>query len=277
MKNIRSLLNQYNNIKIMNYNDYDSSVDMNDCIFLFPNSLTKDELLNKVSSGQMSCLINCNGSNFKSELLTAIKIKAHPKEFIYEPTSFLFNKEYKEKTLVFNQSTNKTHLFKIIEEFLDETNSRLVKDNSRILFEELFMNSVFDAPKEANSRRIEIPQQDAEMTIAFDNSKVVISCLDRYGLLNTRKFIQRINKIITQGTDELINFDPKKGGAGIGSSLIYRYSSTLCIVVDQNQASRVTVTIPLKMSFKKFESLKKNLQIIEINSWEESYGKQRKA
>lgn len=276
MKNIRALLNQYSHLKLINYTDFDNSETNENNIFLYPNTLSKVEILNKVSSSQMSCLINCNGINFKSELATAINIKANPSEFIKNPLQALFQKTHFSLKLNFNRDSNKNNLINEIELFLGATHSRLVTENSRILFEELYMNALFDAPKEAQLKGLNIPALDAEMIIAYDDSKVIISCLDHYGLLDTKSFMQRISKIISLGTNQTMNFDRNKGGAGIGSSLIYRYSSTLCLVVDKNQYTRVTVTIPLKMSHKKFETLKKNIQIIELNTLEETHGKQRK-
>jgi hypothetical protein len=151
-----------------------------------------------------------------------------------------------------------------IEPFLETNGSRLVMDHAKVIFEELFMNAVYDAPAEAKKLGLDTKKKRCDFTVAYNKDKVIISCSDAYGSLDPLKMLTRMRDIYTHGTKNIINLGQNKGGAGIGCSLLHHYSSSMVIAVMRGVRTRVTCTIPLRTGQKNFHLLGKNLQIINL-------------
>lgn len=277
MNNLSFLLDRFPKLSLLNIEDLKKNSNANPQSSVFySNHWSEEESLKFIISGKGQCLLQKNAFNYKTELYTALSIQNNPLHFLKNPLESLFQGEFKALNLTFNNKSTKDNLLKSAESFLTEINSLFVHENSRIIIEELSMNAIIDAPKEALKKGYDSLPKNSELILAFDQDKLVISCLDHYGALNPLHFIEKIYNINSQGVSNNLNLNPSKGGAGIGCFLLYRYSGTLCIVVDPGKATRVTTTIPLKISQRKFELLEKNLQVIAIDSMEAENGKQRK-
>jgi len=245
--------------------------------FIYSDAWKENEVLGLASTGQYPCLLNSNSPFFESHLRSSLLIQTNPSEFLTNPLPFLFQNEPLSLTLSFQKKSDKLEMMKQFEAFVSLTKSQLALDNVRILFQELFMNALYDAPNEAKKLGFAADKKSRQMLFAFDSDKLIISCFDPYGSLDPLSLIKRIEKIIHSNTTQMINFDPNKGGAGIGCSLLYRYSSHLSLVVEEGKRTRVTCTIPLKMSQRKFELLEKNIQYIKMTKSGGVYEKQRNA
>ena len=223
-------------------------------------------ILEIASEGTFQHFLNSQNRNYPSELHSALKILAQPEEFISNPFSALFETKPKSLHLRFSEPNDKAPMISKIDVFVKALGSTMITDHLRVLFEELFMNAVFDAPEEAKKMGLIDPktQKVSEMIIAFDNDKINISCRDPYGSLNTHKLIKRMSDIEKSGTADIINLGQRPGGAGIGCSLLHRYSSSIVVAVIPGQVTMVTCSIPLRTSLKNFLLTGKNLQIINL-------------
>lgn len=233
-------------------------------VLLYSDSWREEDLLHLAAEGNVQTFLSTNSKNFDDELLSALMIHNNPKEFLYNPLPYLFRGRPNALFLIFNRKEDKKNLISMLDNFMVQTNSKSVQDHARIIFEELFMNAVFDAPNEAQKLGLTIKRRSCDFTFACDQQKLIISCFDPYGSLDVLKLMTRIRDIRLNGTKDIINMNNRIGGAGIGCSLLYHYSTTLVAVVEKGAGTRVTCTIPLKVSQRAFWNLGKNLQVFDI-------------
>jgi len=283
MNRFKSLLNKFQNIKLTDVKDIPNS-ELNtksdlppQPIIVHSSNWELKQMLSLAATGRFQCYMNTASLLAESELLSSLNIQTNPIAFIKNPLPFWFQENARTLILPFQKKSDKLELLKQFEPFVELTGSRLVQENSQILFQELFMNATLDAPREAKKLGINPNKKGGQFIFAYDHEKFIISCLDPLGALDPLSMVQRIHHILSKDNTSIINFDSKRGGAGIGCSLLFRYSSTLSIVVEEGQGTRVSCTIPLKIGQKKFDLLEKNLQFIKIPSEGGQYEKQRHA
>lgn len=272
MRNVKSLLQQYAHIRLVEYSERNATGVVPKHVILYSNAWPEGQILELAAEGEFQSFINSNNRNFDSEIFTALKVHDNPEAFLNNPLAALFKNAPTTLLLPFQRKEDKPELTRQIEPFLQKTGSRIVQEHSRILFEELFMNAVFDAPAEAKRQGLIPRKKQCEFLLAYDSEKLIISCLDTFGALSPLSLVTRMRDIFNHGTKDIINLGQRKGGAGIGCSLLYHYSSSMIIAVALGYATRVTCTIPLRISQKGFHSLGKNLQIINLKISGGKYG-----
>lgn len=252
------------------------SSNLNPAAIVHSNHWAQNQMLELAASGLHHCFLNTLSPLVESELYSSLKIESNPLDFLSNPLPFWFRNKPETLVLSFKKKTDKLEMMRQMEPFIERTGSRLVQEHVRILFQELFMNAIFDAPRAGKTKGISASKKGCEIILAYDHEKFVISCTDHYGALDPLLMVKRIKDLLLAESTKVVNFDRKIGGAGIGSSLLFRYSSTLSIVVAEEKCTRVSCTVPLKMSQKKFNLLEKNLHYIKI-SMGGNYEKQRNA
>lgn len=273
MKQLKNLLEQFSSIQLVDFNkNLLQRPDPSNTI-LFSDCWPEAKILELAAEGEYTTFLNSNNRNFESELFTALKVLHSPEAFLTHPLPALFPKAPNTLTVPFMKKEDKPGVIVQMEPFLLQTGSRIVQEHARILFEELFMNAVFDAPSEAKKLGLHSKKQPCEFIFAYDQEKLAISCFDGYGSLNPSKLATRMSDIYNYGTKNIINLGQRKGGAGIGCSLLHHYSSSMIIAVQRGVGTRVTCFIPLKISQKNFYNLGKNLQIINIEASGGNHGK----
>lgn len=272
-KKYAHLLSPYANIKLVEYHPpMDNNLEPAQTILYSP-AWPEGAILELAAQGHFQTFLNSQNKNFEDALLTALKVQNDPGSFLRNPLWGLFQNAHTSLSLPFLKPEDKQTLLDQVDPFVKQIGSILVSENTRILFEELFMNAVFDAPTEAKNRGFSKTNHQCQMTLAFDEAKMTITCFDSYGSLPTNKLIKRMRDIEQKGTKEVINLGDLPGGAGIGCSLLHRYSSSLIIVVKKGEGSLVSCSIPLKTSLRGFGSLGKNLQVINIHPSGGQHGK----
>lgn len=255
----------FSEINLIEYDaQIESAVSLGSTI-LYSARWPQGKILDLAVEGCYQTFLNSQNSSFEEDLLSAMKIQKDPEGFLKNPLESLFKQPTSSLVLNFNKKEDKQALFSKIDAFLGTSCSQFARDNITALFEELFMNSIYDAPAEAAKSGVSIQSPSCQMFIGIDDSKVTITCVDGYGSLTSKKMIKRISDIEKNGTKDIINLGQRAGGAGIGCSLMYNNSSSIVIVVKSGLATSVSCTVPLKMSQRKFLSLGKNLQIINIS------------
>ncbi len=273
MKKLKALIDRFANIQLVDLNKSQNQVHDPTTTILFSDCWPDGKILEMAAEGNFTTFLNSNNRNFESELLTALKVMDDPKGFLTNPLPCLFNETPNTLTIPFTKKEDKPTIIAKMDSFLNQTGSRIVQEHARILFEELFMNAVFDAPAEAKKLGLNSKKQRCEFNFAFDGEKLAISCFDGYGSLNPLKIAERMRDIHNHGTKNIINLGQRKGGAGIGCSLLHHYSSSMIIAVERGVGTRVTCFIPLKISQKNFYNLGKNLQIINLDESGGKHGK----
>lgn len=132
------------------------------------------------------------------------------------------------------------------------------------VFEELFMNAVIDAPREALALRgtDEVPGPSA-MSLTYRGNRVCLSCRDPYGTLRIPKFLGRMDQVYAEGAGQVINLHSERGGAGLGCVLLFEHSSVLALGVEPGHATVVSCVIPTGLNHRQKDSVRKSLHWIE--------------
>lgn len=270
---VKNLLSKFKNFQLLPWTPSLSAITQSidtERTILSQEQWTDAELLTLAAEGEFHSFINTNHPHFHEDLEAMLKVQSDPKAYLTNPIPALFAKTPNTLFLLFNKKEDKPHLIHFLDQFLKQTKSKAIETNARLLFEELFMNAIYDAPMEAKKLNMAKKSQHNELYVAFDTNKFMISCFDPYGSLNVEKLLNRMRDIVAYGTKDMINMNQQKGGAGIGCSLLFRYSSGLIITVEPGMGTRVTCLLPLRMSQKQFSILGKNLQAFTITKGQDN-------
>lgn len=157
----------------------------------------------------------------------------------------------------FTALTNREELIHKICEFclLDPTSSRATRAVE--VMEELIMNAQINAPL---LRQGSISARSF-IKVEYSDKLMAISAVDYYGSLDWKKFLKKIENGLALGLDKALNFG--RGGAGIGSTIIFRNCDSLFLGVIPSKKTRVSVIMPYKAADKKYENIQKSIHIIE--------------
>lgn len=171
---------------------------------------------------------------------------------------------------------NEPHEKEMVLEKLEEFIGRFCKRQSiiadiRLAADELITNSLFNAPYvnmensnsnvERDSSKISIdPLKKPHIFAGHDQNRVIIGCTDFYGRLNITKLIERIKMCYVNNPGEMINYE--KGGAGIGSYMIFDSCMSYYVAVDPGVTTTLCCAFPINMSAKERNEVPKNVHII---------------
>lgn len=157
----------------------------------------------------------------------------------------------------FTALTNRQDLINKVCEFclLDPAGSRATRAVE--VLEELIMNAQINAPL---LRQGSISARSF-VKIEYSDKLLAISVFDYYGSLDWKKFLKKIENGLALGLDKALNFG--RGGAGIGSTIIFRNCDSLFLGVIPSKKTRVSVIMPYKAAEKKYENIQKSIHIIE--------------
>lgn len=217
--------------------------------------------LQHIVESKCTALVHKENPDYLEDFKRSARISENPQDYFHKPERLIFETPARIVKVPFQNTVDKGTALTEVDNYCNLLNSPFLTESLQALFEELFMNAVFDAPREAGSQEDPFP---AELMIADDGNTLVISCLDRYGSLKTEKLFNRMLLIEKQGAGQVMNMDSALGGAGIGCSIIFGCSASLIVGVTPGKYTRVSCIIPLKTSRKKFGLLKKNIQIVKI-------------
>lgn len=124
--------------------------------------------------------------------------------------------------------------------------------------EELIMNAQITAPMQKQS----IIPRPCDLKVERKGNLLAISAIDYYGTLAVDKFLKRIENAFSVGLGSSINFG--RGGAGLGSSIIYKFSESIFIGCILDQCTRVSVVMPFNKSEKIFSTIQKSIHVIKL-------------
>jgi len=126
------------------------------------------------------------------------------------------------------------------------------------VIEELIMNAQITAPLQ----RQNVTPKNIDLKIEKKNDLIAISAIDYYGTLGIDKFLKRVENAFTVGLGQSINFG--RGGAGLGSSIIYKYAESIYLGCITEQCTRVSIIMPFNKSEKVFSTIQKSIHVIKL-------------
>ncbi len=224
---------------------------------LFEDGLTDGQLLEYVMYRHYRSIFQNSFQPAADKLELLKKISSNKRQFFSLDFNLLEDGSANQ-TFIFNRQTAREELLSKVCKFIniDPESNRATRILQTV--EELVMNVQITAPIVKNS----VDLSASTLKVEYADHFLAISAFDDYGSLDCKKFLKKVESALALGLDKSINFG--KGGAGIGSSLIFRNCDSLFLGVHANRKTRVSVIMPLNVTEKKFDGLQRSINIIEL-------------
>ncbi|MFN7728471.1 MAG: hypothetical protein ACK5P7_04890, partial [Bdellovibrio sp.] len=190
-------------------------------------------------------------------------LRNEPDKYFVEPLRVLMAKGKGHQKVFVQDVSQKDKVRKKIETFATKNGNQGCVESTIALFEEMFMNAMIDAPKEA--RKIGIQKAPkATFHLAFDSRRLGIACEDPFGSLDLSKLLGRMHDVYAKGAGQTINLH-EPGGAGLGCVLMLEHCALLAFGVDRARKTIVSALLHRNLSHKRRDEVKKSLHLISAD------------
>lgn len=223
---------------------------------LFEDQLTDSQLVELVMYRQLKHIVQNSVQSAKEKLQFIENIQKEPNRF-FDLDFNLLEEGSAVEIFEFSQTTNRQELIEKVCQFclLDPKSARAIRPIQ--VMEELIMNAQVNAPQ----LRPGGLAAKAYIKVEYSDTLLAISVFDYYGTLDIKKFFKKVENVLALGLEKALNFG--RGGAGIGSTIVFKNSDSLYIGVLPFKKTRVSITMPYKAADKKFENLQRSIHVIE--------------
>lgn len=229
-------------------------------------------------------LIHPDSKGFDKELKASAKLALNPRVILDYPVSTVLSpseagpeaeKKLSLLNIDFSQAREKHNILERLDETVSElTQSVSLKADIITVADELLTNAIFNAPfvdmvnsesgaPRANPNVGMSDGKSGEFFCGADEDRIVIGCRDPYGRLNVRKLLEKVRKCYETSVAENMNMT-SRGGAGIGSYMIFNSSTSYFVVVDEERITLVCSVLPIKGSSRARQEAPKNLHYVVI-------------
>ena len=224
---------------------------------LFENGLTDSQLIEYVLYKNYKSILQ-NSFQPATEKLKLIKRLSASRNQFFSLEFNLLEEGVKTVTLTFGRQTSREEIQAEVCDFIGMSaeSSRASKILQTI--EELITN----VQVASANMKTAAGQALSHLKLECSNSIIAISTFDDCGSLDSKKFLKKIESGLALGLDKSINFG--KGGAGLGSSYIFKNCDSLLLGVNANKKTRVSVIMPYNVTERKFDDLQRSVHIIDI-------------
>jgi hypothetical protein len=263
--NIEYLETQFKNIYLIEKgctpikNKLSSSILVNE-------DLENCDVINQINQNKYTAILNKRSPYYIRDVIRTSKIIDNPDIYFKDPLKLVFEEIPRSFRINFNKKEDKQRIITEAVKFFQEIRSSMALEAIYAVIEELFMNSIYDAAREAKKFNLPINVKDSELMISHDSELIIISCIDYYGSLNIQKFLNRMQLVSNNGSGNSINMDAEKGGAGIGCYILFNHCLDLVIGVNHGKCTRFTCIFPFRMGQRNFSSITKSIQIVDFKS-----------
>lgn len=246
----------------------------------FTDKKSPEEVISFVLKNQKRHLVQESNLFLKDEINAAAQMIYAPKKFLEFPLMTLFHSEgsteneLRQFQFPFNSNGQKFDLLKKFEKFFNGISDSLaVLHDASLIIDELFTNAMYNAPfnnlentasgKKRDESEFEMEDgRSGKIFASVHANRMVIGCEDPYGTLNVKKILQRIQSCLVLGADKMISFE--KGGAGIGSYLLFMSSVSLYIGVQKHHKTVICSALPIGIGDLKRNEMPKSLHFFEL-------------
>lgn len=268
---------------LLNLDEVRSLDKVDDNVILVCDELPPEEVMEIAVDKKIRHIVQKNSLNFEIELNSAADMITKNSEFLDYPMASILspqrkNKEIENDLCILNMNFSKSSekhgmLSEIKESIFTLSKSSTLMSDVLSLSDELITNAVFNAPfVDEDNINSGVSRSKGEVTMdeglsgtlfmGCDGSRLVVGCKDPYGKLNLNNLFQRIVNCYKSGVGNAINLEGK-GGAGIGSYMVYSLCSSYYAFVESGRATFISCCLPLKMGSSKRSRLPKNLHYFE--------------
>jgi hypothetical protein len=226
-------------------------------------SLEPNQVVDVITKKDVNHVVQKNQGRFEGSLISTGRLVSALGDYFLSEYCFFIDPLQDSLKIDFRGPSDKLKIKQNLFSFAEKTKSLSVQSSADAVVEELYMNAVFDAPREAARRGQPVVDQACEIFLARNAHWFQISCTDPYGSLEVRRFLARMSEVYSRGAGEAINLT-KTGGAGLGCVILFEHSSCLILGVDPGVRTKVTCLIPLGISNRNRSQMRKSLHWFEL-------------
>lgn len=218
-------------------------------------------------------VVQVSNPRFLPAVALAGKMIAEPVAFTNDPIKVIFGgraegtESFHVQRYPFDNSTQKREILDAITAYLEALpKARTVREAALAIADELFTNALFHSPAAAKAKKgkfaklqrnlqVELdPGQSATLTIAHDETTLVVCGEDSHGLISPIDVFQRIKDCYARGVAQVINYGP--GGGGM------EQSSSYIVAVHPGKKTVVLSCLLLGLPVKTVMAVPKNLGLV---------------
>lgn len=235
----------------------------------FGESLPAAEVVHLICEGRAQSVVQENDRWLSTDLGAALSIRENPRSYMQTPGEVLLGGVDSAWSWGFSDRCEKQELKqRLLSQCAEGTDS--LRESIGLIFEELFMNAMIDAPREVlslppDSQPAEGLSTMSQMQLARRGDRVCLSCVDPYGTLKIPKFVGRMNEVYRQGAGQVINLNSDRGGAGLGCVILFENSAVLALGVAKGRRTVVSCVLPMNLNHRQRAALGKTLHLVEID------------
>lgn len=230
------------------------------------NSLAPEEVVSVLVANPFQSLVQKRETHFLKDLSASGDFLLNPDHYFLGGGRRIADHIESEIEIRFSSTADKADLVTEVGAFIDQFGSQNVRESASAILEELYMNAMFDAPKEATSNGQKNCSysggNSSVMRLFKSEGRLVMTCEDPFGSLNLRKFIKRMDEVYKRGAGDAINLRGE-GGAGLGCVIMFEHCEALYLGVVPGEKTLVSCVIPLGMSNRQRAQVKKSLHLVE--------------
>jgi len=199
---------------------------------------------------------------FAQELQFAEEALQNPSQFVKTPLDMIFVGGQPQPDSGFDElcspEEKKAEFLARFEAYLETLQgSRFVVEDALLMADEIYTNGA--------RHGLENKAVGTTRFIARgDEERLILGCIDSRGALDINAVASRVLNCYQTGIANSINQD-LKGGAGIGSFLVFNLCTSIYYGVERNKRTIVLGALPLNMRRKKAQELTKNFHAIVID------------
>ncbi len=226
-------------------------------------SLEPDQLIAAMKMQSLQYVLQKNQGRFEKDLMAVGNLFENPANYFRSEFSFAADPVLKSCKIEFASAADKEGLKKEAMTFVESIGSASVSQAAESVMEELYMNAVIDAPREAQKKGLSHSAVKSEFYLCQTEKYLQISCTDPYGSLEIQKFLSRMSEVYQKGAGDAINMQGG-GGAGLGCVILFEHSCAMILGVQPRQKTKVTCVISLGVSNRQRAQMKKSLLWFEL-------------
>jgi hypothetical protein len=229
--------------------------------------------------GHTQHIIQSNHPHFIQDLNATARLTCDNDALIKNPLATILAPEKKDAVTEqqfsfyecdFNESGQKSEVLSQIDSVLVKKGiSDSIRADALIIADELVTNAIYNAPfvdlenttsgAPRNAHNVKMRDgKSAHLWLGGDGQRIVIGCRDDFGTLNFLKFLGRVKNCYEAGVASTMRMSGR-GGAGIGTFMIFNSSASLFIDIKVGVHTGLYCTLPTKMSSRARIEMPKNL------------------
>ena len=238
-----------------------SQTNRSEKFLVLSDNLSNSELIQNMLQNNCDGFLQTSHPFFEKELTALAHTISHGQKKIFEFHDFLLSSsDLDSLELSFSKPDHKIELREKTTQYLSDKVRESVIETTLAILEELFMNAIYDAPREnKRSQNLYESGHQSHLKITVQSDRALITCVDPYGSLLVEKVIHRIKQVYEQGAAGAMNFG--EGGAGLGCYILVENSASLYMFVNKDMMTSVTCVIPTKMSNVQKSKIFKNIYL----------------